>query len=686
MGGTERRGGPTVLVAVLALVGALVPASPSGATSGLTRRVSVASDGTEGDRRSAIAAISGDGRIVVFDSFSTNLVPDDTNGEFDVFAHDAATGVTERVSLSDGGQEVTAGASSSPDVSADGGVVAFESFSPDVVAGDTNGTWDIFVRDRSGGSTERVSVAADGGNPDGYSIRPSVSADGRYVAFASLATNLVPVDTNSRQDIFVRDRLLGVTTLVSVSSPPAAQQATSLSFLPSISADGRHVAFESSASNLVVGDTNLAPDVFVHDRETGATTRVSVASDGTQGSVVDAVQTNRGADGARISGDGRYVVFSSYFSNLVPGDTNGTSDVFVHDRQTATTTRVSVDGSGTQGTGPSREASISADGRYTTFISSAANLVPDDTNTADDLFIHDRVLGTTGRATVGDDGRQSGGFTTVRADLSADGRYVAYPSPVPNLVVGDTNNTDDIFLHDTQGLPVARPLLLTVGDVAVHEGDAGPRAAVFTVALGARRDVPVSVDYATADGTATAGGDYTAKAGTLVFAPGVTSAHVKVPITADTADEGCCETFTLRLSGASGATLGDAVGLGTIFDNDPPTASGRRVDIGDAAVYEGDAGARSAVFTVSLSTPASTAVTVSYSPLNDGATILDDYVVARGTLEFEPGVTSLPVKVKIKPDTVLERQQRFQIQLDWASGGKATIADGVGRGTIIDDD
>jgi Tol biopolymer transport system component len=233
--------------------------------------------------------------------------------------------------------------------------------------------------------TTRVSVASDGTQGDGESYYPSISSEGRYVAFASDATTLVAGDTNGLTDIFVHDRRTGVTTRVSVASD--GTQGNGHSWHPSISSEGRYVAFASYASNLVDSDANGEWDIFVHDRQTGETTRVSVASDGSEGDKL--------SYGQSISPDGRYVAFASYATNLVAGDTNGKWDVFVHDRQTGETTRVSVDSEGSQGDGGSFFFSISSDGRYVAFSSSATNLVADDTNDQNDVFVHD-YLGPSG--------------------------------------------------------------------------------------------------------------------------------------------------------------------------------------------------------------------------------------------------------------------------------------------------
>jgi Tol biopolymer transport system component len=201
------------------------------------------------------------------------------------------------------------------------------------------------------------------------------------------------------------------------------------------------VVFDSSARNLVGGDTNAASDVFVHDRQTGQTTRVSVTTDGTQG--------NGHSTWPSISGDGQYVTFVSKASNLVSGDTNGVSDVFVHDRKTGQPTRASTASDGTQGNGGSQNPSLSFDGRYVVFWSGATNLIDGDTNGVWDIFVHDRETGETTRVSVASDGTQGNDISRFPS-ISADGRYVAFESDADNLVSGDTNGFSDIFVHDRE--------------------------------------------------------------------------------------------------------------------------------------------------------------------------------------------------------------------------------------------
>ena len=426
----------------------------SDAQGGATTRVSVASGGTQGNGASHQPAISADGRFVAFESFATNLAGGDTNGWSDVFVRDRQAKKTNRASVATGGKQGH-GESWGASISGDGRFVAFASSASDLVAGDTNGCWDVFVHDQQTGQTTRVSIASDGTEANGLSYGPSISADGRFVAFTSFASNLVAGDTNGDYDVFVHDRDTGQTTRVSVAS--GGTEANEGSYDPSISADGQLVAFHSFARNLVAGDTNGASDVFVHDRQTGGTTRVSVASGGTEG--------DSASGPAAISGGGRFVAFDSEADNLVAGDTNHYGDVFVHDRQTGETTRVSVAGDGTQGNSWSTSASISADGRLVAFRSLASNLVPRDTNGCEDVFVYDRQLGRTTRVSVVSDGKQ-GNAASKCPSISSDGRFVAFESEATNLVAGDTNRYADVFVReftadlprpDLQGCALAAP-------------------------------------------------------------------------------------------------------------------------------------------------------------------------------------------------------------------------------------
>ncbi|HEX8344241.1 MAG TPA: hypothetical protein VF657_05790 [Actinoplanes sp.] len=320
-------------------------------------------------------SMSPDGRHLAFASGGETLVPGDTNDMSDAFVRDLRTGRTSRVSVS-GANRQADGASEEADISADGRYVAFSSQATNLVPGDTNGEQDIFVRDVRAGSTRRVSLSSVGRQADERSSGPLISADGRYVAFSSMASTLVAGDRNGTWDVFVRDLRTGTTTRVSVSGTRAGGNGAS--YGRAMSRDGRYVAFFSDSSNLVPGDTNRIRDMFLRDLRTGATSRVSVPQTGRQ--------ANADSDGASISADGRFVAFRSFASNLVPGDTNGDADVFVRDRWRRTTTRVSVATSGAQAAGPSGSPVMNGSGLHLAFPSYAGNLAPGDAASTADVF------------------------------------------------------------------------------------------------------------------------------------------------------------------------------------------------------------------------------------------------------------------------------------------------------------
>jgi Tol biopolymer transport system component len=310
-----------VLLGVVAAGGGAGASRQRGAAGATTVLVSVNSSGQEASDGSFWPSPSADGRYVAFYSYASNLVPHDTNDARDVFVRDLELGVTERVSVSSTGHQTRVGGYAfPPSISADGRYVAFVSGGANLVADDTNGHEDVFVRDLELGVTERVSVSSSGHQTHLGGSYPSISADGRYVAFVSGGANLAPHDTNGKRDVFVRDLQLGVTRRVSVSS--TGEHANGHSALPSISADGRFVAFGSDASNLVPHDTNGYGDVFVRDRKLGVTRRVSVSSSGEQAD-------DESNYGAAISADGHYVAFTSYASNMPPHDASNGSGVFL---------------------------------------------------------------------------------------------------------------------------------------------------------------------------------------------------------------------------------------------------------------------------------------------------------------------------------------------------------------------
>jgi Tol biopolymer transport system component len=428
-------------------------------------RVSVASDGSQGDGDSGstadprgIPALSADGRYVAFCSEATNLVPNDTNNADDVFVHDLLTRQTTRVSVATGGTQGN-GYSCFPFMSADGRFVVFVSSASNLTEGDISFYGDIFIHDRSAGQTSLISKTPYGCRGNNSSTSPSISADGRYVAFQSDANNLIGTyicpnpsdpchcvcvedcsDTSNTSDIFIHDRLTGKTKMITSWYGEVGQ--------PVISGNGRYVAFLTEES-LAWEDTNNYPDVYVYDQQTE---NVRLGSISWYGSA-----TNLNSKDPSLSYDGRYLAFTSAASNLIPGgDTNSNFDVFVRDFQAGNTARVSIASDGEEGYTSSWQPAISADGRFVTFISRAENLAPGDNNNRDDIFVHDRDADMD--AIFDEPGAVSTTRLSVSADnieadndsdepfISGDGRYVAFQSYASSLVANDTNDKSDIFL------------------------------------------------------------------------------------------------------------------------------------------------------------------------------------------------------------------------------------------------
>lgn len=344
-------------------------------------RVSVASGGAESNGSSRSPAVSPDARWIAFDSTADNLVPGDSNFERDVFLHDQLADTTIRVSIGSGGEQGNLSSGSGGHVpgcavSANGQIVAFESRASTLVPGDTNLAMDVFVRELATEVTTRVSVATNGAQGNGSSSWLALTDDGRFVAFSSEASNLVPGDTNGASDVFLHDRQTGQTTRISVASERAEGDGASIE--PSMSPDGRFVAYASNATNLVDGDTNDAFDVFVYDTQTGSTVRASVSAVGGQG--------DGNSRAPSVSADGSVVAFSSTATNLVAGDTNGFADIFLHSLVTGQTSRVSEGPEGAQGNASCEQPRVSDDGRTVLFASHATTLVSADSNRKEDAF------------------------------------------------------------------------------------------------------------------------------------------------------------------------------------------------------------------------------------------------------------------------------------------------------------
>lgn len=419
--------------AVIATVGII---SFAVAQDGGTTRVSVATGGQQSVGGGSLAAVSADGRFVVFLSQATDLVPLDENGFEDAFVHDRLTNTTELVSVSSNGEQGNARSGLyRPSISGDGRYVVFASNATNLIESDTNGHWDVFLRDRLLGLTTRASVVTGGGETNSWSIAPVISADGRQVAFISRATNF-GFGTPATPQGYIYDTATNQTRPISLNEVGTTMN-SDVSEL-SISADGRYVTFTTLAP-LVTGDTNFKTDAYLRDTMLGVTERVSVSSEETQG--------NQNSGRSTVSSDGSYVAFSSHAGNLVPDDTNFAYDVFVRDRLLGETVRVSVSTAGVQGNQESTMSYISGDGRIVAFATAATNLVGPDLNGDLDILYHDMKTGETTLASANTAGQQGspGAFTP---SVSSDGSVIAFTARATNLVPEDTNGTGDVFARD----------------------------------------------------------------------------------------------------------------------------------------------------------------------------------------------------------------------------------------------
>ncbi len=436
-------------VLALALAALIIGIAPLHAWAGETSRLSLDSTTGDSDGPSSSVAVSSDGLYVVFQSTATDLVAPPTNGASQIFRRNTLTGTTVLVSTDGGGTQGNAN-SFEPAISADGNLVAFASNATNLIgAADTNGVSDIFVRDITGGTTVRVSVATGGGQADGDSTEPAIAVDGPtiIVSFTSDATDLIGAgDTNLQSDIFVHS-LPSVTT-ERISVGPGGIQGDKDSFQSCLSSDGNLVAFATESDNFFEVDDDWV-DIFVRDRQAATTEMLSITSKG--------FGSDAPSFGPAISADGRYVAFQSFTTNLISGDKNALGDILLRDRQTDETTRVSVDSTGVEGTGafPGIDGapSISADGRFIAFHSSFTNLVPDDTNICgicftpgccEDVFVHDTLSGTIERVSVDNAGGQVSG-TSLFPAIAADGKLIAFESDATTLTAGDGNALRDTF-------------------------------------------------------------------------------------------------------------------------------------------------------------------------------------------------------------------------------------------------
>jgi TolB protein len=443
---------------------------------------SVGSNGEPANNASFVPSLSDDGRYIAFDSAASNLVPNDTNGQGDVFVRDVITGQTELISRNDAGIQGNLGGET-PSISGDGRFVAYSSRSTNLTAAGVEG---IFVYDRETHTTELDSISNDGQPANSLSVWPAISEGGRFVAFYSYASNLVSGDTNGKLDLFIHDRQSGTTERLSLSSDGNQVQDLGDPFVPpSIDSDGRLVAFSSGADDLVVGDTNGAVDAFLRDRQMEATLLLSSSTSGSVGNGLS------GAPG--LSADGRFAAFASTGTDLVEAGTTGVN-VFIRDLAGGSTEIGSLDSKGQPewGVGYIRPA-LSNDGRFLAFGAHARRGGID----RDDIFLRDRTAGVTAQVNIADDGTPgNAGVLAVYQHLaiSGDGHSVAFASTDSNLVPGDSNGSEDVFVYRFAGdltearLPSPSPTLMpsaTPVQLPPTGGLPGGGADVFPVVLAA---------------------------------------------------------------------------------------------------------------------------------------------------------------------------------------------------------
>lgn len=423
----------------LAALGAALLATPASSTSLPERTFSMSLGVNNGlaDGASTRPALSADGKEIAFDSVATNLTLDANGAVRDIFLRDVVANATRLITQAPNGDAAN-GPSSHAAIG--GNVVAFQSDASNLVPGDGNGLRDVFARGARG-PVVRVSEAAGGGDPNGVSSDADVSADGRYVVFVSAASNLVPGDTNGVVDVFVRDLVAGSTQRVTDGNGPSAA--------PAISPDGGYVSFASAASNLVSGDDNGVQDVFMADLVRSRIERVSVSSSEREQNRAVIEPFPQVSD---LSRDGLFVVFDSDATNLVRGDRNRDTDVFLRNTRRDVTIRVSLDKYGFEADNDSFNPSISPDGRFTVFQSFASRLAEGD-GPKEDVFVYDRAIGAPTVLSVGARGQRRGKETSAqllqRPRISADGRIAAFTSTASNLVADDANRVEDVFLRVT---------------------------------------------------------------------------------------------------------------------------------------------------------------------------------------------------------------------------------------------
>ena len=699
--------------------------------------VSVSASDTGGHDNAFDPVVSANGRFVAFGKFTFDGGP---IFRLDVVVRDLQNGTITLVSINKTGTGRGNGDSFSPTISADGRFVAFVSTSSDLVANDTNGVEDIFVRDLQLGITNLVSEKRSGNDSgNGASFNATISSNGKVVVFNSVASNLVDIDNNNTNDVFARNLQTGITSIVSCNQPcTASGNGPSGSNISSdagrqaiISDDGRRVVFESLATNLVsIPDTNAQPDVFMRDLESGSTRLISANSTNT-------ATANGTSTSPVISGSGLRVFFQTTGSNVTANDVGSGLDLFVRDLQINTTSLVSVTTTNT-GCDLNPESEFrpfaSDDGRYVIFQSLAKGFVANDSNDNFDVFRRDLQTNTTALVTAIVSGGTSVGSFGFVSGISADGRFVSFAagggqfSALPGSIglqtdvyVRDMNagttttistnasGTDraanssnggiitddgrfvifeagisDMVPNETSGFNIFSTAVngrVEFETTALTVGEASGNA-TFTVKRNGDTSEAVTVQYSTADGSAKANSDFSPVAGSLTFAIGETTKTIVVPVI-DDADVELRESLLIIVSdftasGEKAASLSAAVL--NIVDNDLP-----KISVDDITIVEGDIGLATASFTLTLSAPVSQPVTVLANPTSGTANANEDFTsFFPMQVIFPPGRTSQTFAVSVVGDRTFEDDETFTLNL--VDPTNATIERSQGRGIIKNDD
>jgi len=695
-------------------------------------------DVASGNSTSEDPVVSANGRFVAFESFAFSIAPVGVNARKNIFRRDLQTGATILVSPNLAGTGGGNGDSQNPAISADGRYVVFESRANNLVANDTNTVSDIFVRDIQTGVTSLVSInSAGSGSGNDESIKPTISANGRVIVFQSFASNLSTIDTNNKVDVFARDLQTGTTQVVScnVGCTASGNDHSFTANVPkdkapraNISNDGRIVVFESSATNLVT--TPIAggfTEVFARDLQTGTTTLVSVNMQGTM---------SVGGQVPVISGDGRFAVFQSSAPNITANDSGFGLDLFRRDLQTGITAMVSVTTTNTGSLGPSNFGYfpvVSTDGRFITFQSNAKGYVANDLNNDYDAFRRDMQTSTTVLISGTTNGDTVAGNVALGAVMSSDGRYVAFIGYGSGFVsTPDTNNRSDVYLRDVNagtttllsanlaGTATANngadyPVISADGrftffessatdmvpntifginifgvanqgrvqfdltGVTVNETDS---TTTFGITRTGNTSGALTVQYVTSNGTAKPGIDYSAGAGSVVFADGETTKNIVVQLTDDTLDE-FNETALVTLSdfNATGESAGSlSASILTIADNDPPPA----ISVSDATIVEGNNGLIAGSINLTLSAVSGKPVTVTLTPSQGTATAGLDYSLFTTNATVSAGATSQQIFFQVIGERIFEDDETFTVSL--SDPVNVTIDRGTATITIQNDD